>query len=585
MPSSSGDGTLTMASSGATVPSLFAGTPAALLDSLQRSTLTPGTVLVAEGDYPGKMYVLLKGRAEVVVAGRDGREHVVHTPTPGEPIGEMSLLTGLPASATVRTTEESEVLHVRAEDLSALGQQHPVVYRNLMAILASRLAGTNRLAVGETPSRTIVLDDRGAPDRLPYALACSIAWHTRTATLLVTVDEDAPAPTLPLSRPTTPRVDVISSRRSTLDELLASARHAYETVLVRVRGGDAPEGDRVVRLGPPGSADSAALSVEAWVEDASPMPPRDRIVRVPPLGEDDARALETMSLPNRSPAGAAVGWLARELTGLRVGVALGAGSSRGYAHIGALKALEQHCIPIDCLAGTSIGSIVAALYAHLGDLEAVSALFDELGERVFRPTLSRRSLMSTRSLRRFVARNLGDGLIEDLPIPVAIVTADLMSGEEVVLQRGSIANALFAAMAVPGIFPPVGLGRRVLVDGGLLDPLPMGVAAEMGAGVVVGVKLSGGPGTMSLDEVSEAGEVRLPSVLGTIMRAIELVQTHVSRELEQTATIVVTPETGGGTLRNFKSGRRFIEAGYESIEDALPRLSAAMPWLQDDHGA
>jgi NTE family protein len=562
--------------------SVLAGVPDSTLDALPRQTLPAGTVLIAEDDFPGKMYVLVSGEAEVVVAGRDGLPVTLHTATAGEPIGEMSLLTGRPASATVRTTEDSEVLLFRAEDLSSLGQSHPVVYRNLMAILAARLAGTNRLAAGETPSRSIVLDDRGAPERLAYALACSIAWHTRAATLLVTVDESASAPPGPLTRPATPRVDAVSARRDGLQELMTDARRAYETVLIRAQGDDLPDADRAVRLGPPGSADTTGLSVEAWAEVAAALPPRDGIVRVPALDAEDEHALERMILPNRSPAGAAIGWLARELTGLRVGVALGAGSSRGYAHIGALRALERLGIPVDCMAGASIGSIVGALYSRYGDLDQVAAILDDLGDHVFRPTLSRRSLMSTRSLKRFVARNLGDSLIEELTTPVAIVTADLVSGEEVVLQRGSVAKALFASIAVPGIFPPVCIGERVLVDGGVLDPLPVNVAAGMGAGVVVGVKLSGGPGTVRLDEISEDGTAQMPSVVGTILRAIELVQTHVAHELDQTATVVVTPEIGGGTLRNFRSGRRYIEAGEQCVEAALPRLSAAMPWLRDD---
>jgi NTE family protein len=571
-----------MATTQTTRLSLLDGIPDTTLDSLPKAMLPAGTVLVAEDDYPGKMYVLLSGEAEVVVTGRDGREHVVHRAMAGEPIGEMSLLTGRPASATVRTTEDSEVLLFRSEDVSTLGESHPVMYRNLMAILAARLAGTNRLAVGETPSRLVVLDDRGAPERLPYALACSVAWHTRAATLLVTIDEERASPTEPLTKPSRPRVDAVSVGRHGLDELLRDARRAYETVLVCASGGAVPQGDRVVRLGAPGSADAAGLSVEAWVENPSPLPPRDGIVRVPALTEAEEQALEEMRLPNGSPAGAALGWLARELTGLRVGLALGAGSSRGYAHVGALRALERQGVPVDCLAGASIGSIVGALYSRYRDLDTVAATLDDLGDHVFRPTLSRRSLMSTRSLKRFVARNLGDAQIEDLQIPVAIVAADLLSGEEVVLQRGSVAKALFASIAVPGIFPPVCLGERVLVDGGLLDPLPIDIAAQMGAGVVVGVKLSGGPGTVRLDEISEDGDAQAPSVVGTIMRAIELVQTHVSRDLDQTATVVVMPEIGGGTLRNFKSGRQYIEAGEKCVEDALPRLSAAMPWLRHD---
>jgi len=140
-------------------------------------------------------------------------------------------------------------------------------------------------------------------------------------------------------------------------------------------------------------------------------------------------------------------------------------------------------------------------------------------------------------------------------------------------------------MALPGIYPPVAIRGRILVDGGLLDPLPLGVAARMGAGVVVGVKLSGGPGRLCMDELSEDCTMSLPSVLTTILRSIELVQTRTSKETDQTPAIVVTPELAslsGGKLRHFKSGRRYIEAGDEAIEAALPRLAGAMPWLRDD---
>jgi NTE family protein len=556
--------------------SLLDGVPADGLAGIPRATFPAGTVLAEEDDFPGKMYVLLTGAAEVAVTNRDGERHVINTIHPGQPVGEMSLLTGQPASATVTTTEETELLLLRAEDLSTLGTEHPVVYRNLMAILASRLAGANRLALGESTARIVALDDRGAPDQLSHALACSVAWHTRRRTLLLEVDESAAPHDVP-AKPSS--LDVIRAHPNAVDELLAHAGRLYETILIRGRGIAASGADRVLPIGPPGSARGAELAVEAWADAAGPLPPRDGCVLVPALDARDQNALQRSVLPTGTGAGDALGWVARELTGLRVGVALGAGSSRGYAHLGALRALERHGIPVDLLAGTSIGAIVSALYSHLGSVDAAAEMLDELGDHVFRPTFSRRSLMSTRSLRRFVATNIGDGLIEEQPIPIAIVTADLVTGEEVVLRRGSVSEALFAAMAVPGIYPPVRLGSRVLVDGGVLDPVPTGIAARMGAGIVIGVKLSGGPGTIQLDEIASEGDAHIPSVVGTILRAIELVQTHVSRDLEQTSTVVVTPEIGAGTLRNFKSGRRFIEAGDAAIEQALPRLQAAVPWL------
>src|SRR4029453_4549277 len=111
-----------------------------------------------------------------------------------------------------------------------------------------------------------------------------------------------------------------------------------------------------------------------------------RVLPIPALTADDEAALEQGQLPARGAVGTAVGALARNLAGLEVGVALGAGSLRGYAHVGALRAFERHGIPVDYLAGTSIGAIVAALYARFGDLDRVADFLDGLGARMFRPT-------------------------------------------------------------------------------------------------------------------------------------------------------------------------------------------------------
>jgi NTE family protein len=339
-----------------------------------------------------------------------------------------------------------------------------------------------------------------------------------------------------------------------------------------------------VQLAPPGGGADAAVVIEAWTPVATARP-RGRVVQVPQLSAEDKRALEQGTLPADSAAGAELGWVARGLADLRVGVALGAGSIRGYAHIGALRALERHGVPVDFLTGTSIGALVAGLYAHFGDLDRVAAVMDDLSERLFRPALPRRSLLSTRSLQRFIRKNLGDGLLEEQPIPLGIVTADLTTQEEVVLQRGSGALALFAATALPGIYPPVPVGDRILVDGGTLDPLPIGVAARMGAGVVVGIKLSGGAGTVRMDELSERGHAPLPSVIATILRSIELVQARDARENEAIAAIVVAPEVASfpsGKLRHFKRGRQYIEAGEAAVEEALPRIANTLPWLRTD---
>ena len=167
----------------------FAGMTAAEIasarDSLEGRRFAAGTELVVEGDIPGEMYVLNTGSAEVLVEDHAGAKQMVSRIGPGETIGEISLLTRQPASATVRIAEDSEVLVVSESKLAELTERFPGLERNMLRILATRLVRANRLAVGRQPGRLTVLDDRGAPPLLGFALTASMAWHTRARTLHV----------------------------------------------------------------------------------------------------------------------------------------------------------------------------------------------------------------------------------------------------------------------------------------------------------------------------------------------------------------------------------------------------------------
>jgi NTE family protein len=287
-------------------------------------------------------------------------------------------------------------------------------------------------------------------------------------------------------------------------------------------------------------------------------------------------------LPADTDAGRALGRLARRLTGLEVGVALGTGSMRGYAHIGALRGLESTGVPIDYLAGTSIGAVVAGLYSTFLDVDRAADFLDELGARMFRPTLSRRSLLSTRSMRRHVRRAIGDRLLEEMPIPLAVIATDVDTHDEVVLNRGSAVAALFASSAIPGVFPAVRIGSRTLVDGGIVNPVPASAAASLGANVVISVRLVSGGGVG--EELSEEGEGPVPSVVAAIVRSIETVQTRIKAETGSVPVVAITPDLAAiqpGKLRKFREGRRFMPAGEAAVEDAMPRLQAVLPWLRE----
>ena len=592
--------------------SVFEGVPqeelARLLGDLERRSYPLGTVLVAEGDRTKEIYIAQAGSADVVISDLDGTEHRVGGIVPGGSVGEISLLTGQPAVATVRATADLEVLVMTEGDFARLVDSFPEVYRNLGAILAERLARTDRLVVGRKEGRLARLISDGGPPLLGYGLACSIAWHTRQRTLLVVLDDDPPPELADLA--TTGSEPPWRSGRSPeemgADLMVAAPEGAFgdesmpatiealfgifPNVLVQTPGERAPDvpGARTVRLADARRSGSAVsdgeLRVCGWATDGVPSRPGfDAIVAVPEPDAEDWRELQAGLLSTRSDAGRELGWAARDLAGLKVGLALGAGSLRGYAHVGVLEGLRQAGIPLDYVAGTSIGAAVASLAVGGQDPAAIADVLDELSPTLFRLTVPIWSFLSSRSLRRYIQDFTGDTRLEDLPIPLALIAADILTQQELVLRRGLVWQAILASVSIPGIYPAQRIGRHVVVDGGVLNPVPADVVADMGAGVVFAVKLGGGsmPADHEFEVVPASG--RPPSAVAVLMRSIETMQGRIATEPGMEATtIAIVPKVGAesGGLRKFSSGRRYIPDGEAAVEAAMPRIGASLPWVR-----
>jgi NTE family protein len=241
--------------------------------------------------------------------------------------------------------------------------------------------------------------------------------------------------------------------------------------------------------------------------------------------------------------------------------------------------LERAGVPIDYICGSSVGGAVAAMYAGGLDSSGCADGLDGAGAAMFRPTIPVKSLLSTRALGKFIDRIAAGRRIEDLPIPLALVASDLLTRREVVFRRGEPWLAVVASCSIPGIFPAQPVGPYMLVDGGVLNPVPASVAAEMGADMVIAVKL----GSATIPSVSEAEATvtrgRRPSVLSVTLRSIEIMQSRIAPEASAATTITITPEMSdvGAKLRNFASGRVYIEDGIAAAEEALPRIAAALP--------
>ncbi|UCF09849.1 MAG: patatin-like phospholipase family protein, partial [Candidatus Bipolaricaulota bacterium] len=195
----------------------------------------------------------------------------------------------------------------------------------------------------------------------------------------------------------------------------------------------------------------------------------------------------------------------RAKKGPRVGLALGSGGARGAAHTGVLKVLGHEGIPVHCIAGSSIGAVVGG--AHAAGIPPARVEEEWLSAdlikvvRAFFPTLTRSGISSGTEKRRILSRVLGEVQIESLPVAFAAVACDMDSGEAVAITRGPLVDAVQASASIPGLFRPTRLGDRTLVDGGLVDPLPVGACRDLGPDIVLAVDIHPVP---SADEETRA---------------------------------------------------------------------------------
>lgn len=252
----------------------------------------------------------------------------------------------------------------------------------------------------------------------------------------------------------------------------------------------------------------------------------------------------------------------------RIGLALGGGAARGFAHVGVIQVLEEAGLRPHFVVGTSAGSLVAALYAsgRTGvQLQEVAQTMEEAAFTDWTLPIFSRGMLRGEALARYVNAQVGGKLIEQMPLALGIVATDLNSGRGVLFQRGDTGTAVRASSAVPAIFLPVKISGHEYVDGGLVSPVPVRYARQMGAELVVAVDISSAP------EGNPAGDT-LQILLQTFAIMGKSINSYELRE----ADIVVRPALAGVSGADFTARRRAIDAGRAAMLGLLPQLKAAM---------
>ncbi len=566
--------------SGLARSTIFAGLRAAQLELIAEQahprSFEPGAQLCRAGEQSEACWVITGGLLDVFgPSGGAELGEVLARRRRGATVGELGVILGEPQTETVIVSIETTTLELGAAHLRELAQQYPRILVNVLRTAYERAAhARERSAERELGETVAVVTGPSLSRALPGLIATARRASPRSVTALDRRFSFAGAVTA---------ADELASAHATV---LLPSELDTEAVAVLLR-----EADRVVALA--GSAREVAElgalrrapGVQADVEVVLAGPEALQASRGWPA-QAPLRVVRTCALRDGGVLGATdVSWLARHLTRTKVGLALGAGGAKGYAHIGVLQVLEEAGYVVDCVAGSSIGAIVGtclALGASAAEIEAtLRGAFDPPAvAEIFKTSLSGRS-SGLEVMTKLLRQTTADRTFADTVIPLTIMAVDLSARAPAPLRDGPLWEALLAATALAGVFPPREQDGKRLVDGLALVPVPTGSVVEDGADVTVSVNLIGRE-TLSAWPGSSPPDVtdtrRRRGVLDNLLEVMDLSQLAESVRHAELADVVITPRFGPGEWRDFHLADLYLAAGRAAAEEQLPTLrSLALP--------
>jgi EmrB/QacA subfamily drug resistance transporter len=535
---------------------LFARLPeevrAALEASARDRRLDAGAWLFRAGEPADSVFVVRAGRLEVV----SGADEVVRELGPGAVVGELALLTGGTRSASIRARRDTILSEVSRADFDAAMSHDPRAYPALAAVLAEQLSDARppARAGGTRPAVVSVVGIQpGAPVvAVAAALRAELGSRLRVDTL------------------TEPGPEALERAEGSLDRVLLVAaaddpqrdfclRQADHVVLVAVAGADVPDPMPVDRDG----ADLVLVGgrpaedvLRTWCQALDPW-------QVTVAADGVPRAELRM--------------LAARIGGWSVGMVLAGGGARGFAHIGVLQELATAGISVDRVAGSSIGSIVAGAYASGMDPATMHETFygefvrgNPIGDYTA-PTVS---LIKGRRTRHLLRNHLGGREIQALLRQFRCMSVDLLGRVPLEHRSGDLAEAVSASVSIPVLFPPMRIGNRLLVDGGVLDNLPVRLLTERDEGPILAVNIAmGGGGGRS----ARTGPPRMPSMGDTLLRVMMIGSGGaVQAARDSGATVITPPPLGVGTLE-WHQFDLVVEAGRRAARELLEQTGGQFP--------
>jgi len=553
-----------------------------------------GETVYRAGDDADALYLVVSGAVDLV----DG-ERVVARVGPGEPFGESVLVAGERRLVTARTALDARLLVLPRESVALLLELHPSLQERVSALLFRRAKHAVHVALGaprRRPSEIIVIEGwTEAAERRAFVegLADALERELDLPVAIVTVGSHARAPRARPDRP-----DIVVSGDASRERLASElAARGAEAPIVLLTADDAPVPD-------------LARFADVFVVRIDGRPPADRDGRPgrtvfvhdrrsgpgPSLSGNGVVSLPADETGRRRH----LARLARHLTHRSVGLALGSGAAWGLAHIGVLDVLEREGIPIDVIAGASMGAIVGAHYA-LGftparleeiatNVRTVAGIVRILPQLLYLAAdfnVTRPGLFAGDHFQR-VLESLGPvkgSSFADLDVPFRAVATDILTGARVEVADGDLSDAMRASFSAPWIFSPFRIGEHVLIDGGMCDPVPAETVRSMGADLVLGVNVVPPVYPQAQNPLEAALRVfaplkriplgntdRLPNSFDVVVRTLQIMQHELGNVRAGEADILINPDLRDHWVLEFWKAAEMIAQGRRAAEAELPEI-------------
>jgi NTE family protein len=597
---------------------LFAGLAepelGAIAEQMHPRAFAAGEQICAAGERSDRLWLITGGLLHVLAGSADAAAgEVLARQRKGDVVGAQGAVTGEPRTATVVAAIASSALELDAERFLALAQRFPAILVNLIRIQSESLVRANARrverqrgetvallsgpAMAATAARVASLARAASPRpvvwldrRLSFAGALTAAGDLTDEHATVLLPGELDPETVAVLLDDVDRVVALVGSAGEAERLGALARAPntrgaqVEAVLVGeeavAASRDWPPGApiRVVRTclrgdgvgltDPDNAGHGLANGTGLAPEGGATMAAGDGAGLIPPAGAGMA------------PADLA--WLARHLTRTKLGLALGAGGAKGYAHVGALEVLEGAGYVVDYVSGSSIGAIVGAYLALGMDAAEIDATLrstfdaDNVAE-LFKTSLGGGG-SALEAMSRLMRESTAERTFADTLIPLAAMTVDLTDRAPAPLREGPLWEALLAATALAGVYPPHERGGHRLVDGLALVPVPTGAVYEDGADLAVSVNLMGAEVLGEWPEQPELPPARERKARGgtldTLLEVMDLSQLETSAQHAELADVVITPRFGPAHWRDFHLADLFLAAGRRAALEQLPALQA-----------